>query len=232
MNTKGLFDQLLRQGQPTLQSKKSPQSAARRSAPGASSPLSGLTQGLGKGALTSGALGMLMGSNRLSKFGGTGLKYGGLAALGMLAYKGYSNWQKQNASTAPAGAPRTIDRVSGSEAEDHSRAVLKALVAAAKADGHIDAREQQLIDEELGKLADDASVRDWLKRELNKPLDPEEVASAAGSLEMASEMYLVSLMMVDEQSYMERAYLRELARHLKLDPALRSNLEAQARQGA
>jgi uncharacterized membrane protein YebE (DUF533 family) len=47
---------------------------------------------------------------------------------------------------------------------------------------------------------------------------------------MASEMYLVSLMMMDEQSYMERAYLDELARHLKLDPALRSNLEAQARQ--
>lgn len=230
MSTKGLLDQLLRQGQSVIQSKMSPHSPGRRSAPAGSSSLSGLTQGLNKSALASGALSMLMGSKRMSKFGSVGLKYGGLAALGVLAHRAYSHWQEQNASTAPAGTPRTIDRVSGSEAEDHSRAVLKALIAAAKADGHIDAREQQLTDEELGKLTVDSNVRDWLNTELNKPLHPQEVANAANSLEMASEMYLVSLMMVDEQSYMERAYLDELARHLKLDPALRSNLEAQARQ--
>ena len=42
-------------------------------------------------------------------------------------------------------------------------------------------------------------------------------------------MYLASLIMVDEESYMERAYLDELARQLKLDPALKVQLEAQIR---
>jgi uncharacterized membrane protein YebE (DUF533 family) len=120
--------------------------------------------------------------------------------------------------------------LTGSEAETHSLAIVKALVAAAKADGHIDDRERQLIEEELGNLADDAALRGWLEAELNKPLDPAEVASAATSLEMASEMYLVSLMMIDEKNYMERAYLDELARNLKLEPSLKANLGTQAQQ--
>ena len=47
---------------------------------------------------------------------------------------------------------------------------------------------------------------------------------------MAAEMYLASLLVADEQSFMERAYLDELARQLKLEPSLRAELEAQVRQ--
>jgi uncharacterized membrane protein YebE (DUF533 family) len=43
-------------------------------------------------------------------------------------------------------------------------------------------------------------------------------------------MYLASLMAADEQNFMERAYLDELARQLKLDDALKSRLEQQIRQ--
>jgi uncharacterized membrane protein YebE (DUF533 family) len=46
---------------------------------------------------------------------------------------------------------------------------------------------------------------------------------------MAAEMYIASVLMVDEEHFMERAYLEELARQLKLDPALKSELEAQVR---
>lgn len=226
MNTKSLLDQLLQSGQSLLQGQLSgTHKAVSGGSPGG--PLSGLGQSLGKGALASGALSMLLGSKRMRKVGGKGLAYGGLAALGVLAYRAYSDWQKQNAATAPASPPRTVDRVSGAEAETHSNAMLKALVAGAKADGHVDDRERQLIEEELGKLADDAKLRGWLKAELSKPLDPAEVASAATTLEVASEMYLVSLMMVDDQNYMERAYLDELARNLKLDPSLKASLETQ-----
>ncbi|MFZ3203987.1 MAG: DUF533 domain-containing protein, partial [Pseudomonas sp.] len=68
-----------------------------------------------------------------------------------------------------------------------------------------------------------------LEAELNKPLDPADVARAATSPEMAAEMYIASVLMVDEEHFMERAYLEELARQLKLDPALKSELEAQVR---
>ena len=59
---------------------------------------------------------------------------------------------------------------------------------------------------------------------------PAEVARAASTPEMAAEMYLASVLLVDEEHFMERAYLDELARQLKLDPTLKGELEAQVRQ--
>ncbi|MFZ2318789.1 MAG: tellurite resistance TerB family protein, partial [Pseudomonas sp.] len=163
------------------------------------------------------------------KIGGQALTYGGLAALGVLAYKAYGNWQSQQAG-APQGEPQTLDRLPAAQAEQHSQAILKALVAAAKADGHVDSRERELIEGEFSKLDNDPQLQHWLQAELNKPLDPAEVARAASTPEMAAEMYLASVLLVDEEHFMERAYLDELARQLKLDPALKAELEAQVRQ--
>ncbi|MDT4790713.1 hypothetical protein FQZ97_231380 [compost metagenome] len=222
MITRGLLDQLLKSGQDLLQQK-----AAGKSGNG--SDLGSLLKGAGGGALAAGALGLLLGNKSARKLGGKALTYGGLAALGVLAYKAYGNWQAQQA-TAPQNEPRTLDRLPALQAEQHSQAILKALVAAAKADGHVDARERQLIEEELAKLTQDAELRHWLDAELNKPLDPAEVARAASTPEMAAEMYLASVLMVDEEHFMERAYLEELARQLRLDPALKAELEQQVRQ--
>ncbi|MBT9529265.1 MAG: tellurite resistance TerB family protein, partial [Pseudomonas sp.] len=85
---------------------------------------------------------------------------------------------------------------------------------------------------EFSKLDNDPQLQHWLQAELNKPLDPAEVARAASTPEMAAEMYLASVLLVDEEHFMERAYLDELARQLKLDPALKAELEAQVRQAS
>ena len=61
-------------------------------------------------------------------------------------------------------------------------------------------------------------------------MDPSEIASAASTPEMAAEMYLASVLIVDEESFMERSYLQELASQLKLDPALKAELEKEVRQ--
>jgi len=45
-------------------------------------------------------------------------------------------------------------------------------------------------------------------------------------------MYLASLVAADEQNFMERAYLDELARQLGLDEALRQRLEQECRAAA
>lgn len=177
----------------------------------------------GKGALAGGALGLLLGGNRTTRKLAT---YGGLAALGVMAYKAYSEHKQQQGNPTE---PRTLDRLPPAEAELHSRAVLKALVAAAKADGHIDQRERSVIEGEFSRIDDDAELRGWLSAELERPLDPAEVARAATTPEMASEMYLASLLAADEQSFMERAYLDELARQLKLDEGLKAKLEQQIR---
>lgn len=175
--------------------------------------------GAGGGLLGGGALGLLLGSKKARKYGGKALTYGGLAALGVLAYKAYGNWQA-NQRVAVA-EPQTVDRLPPAQAEQHSQAVLRALVAAAKSDGHIDERERALIEGEFTRLDSDRELQHWLHAELNKPLDPAEVARAAQTPEMAAEMYLASVLMVDQENFMERAYLDELARQLRLDPALR-----------
>ncbi len=186
--------------------------------------------GRGGAALAGGALGLLLGSKKGRKMGGKALKYGGVAALGMMAYKAYGNWQANSAQgVAPTAAPaQTVDRVSGPALEQHSTAVLKAIIAAAKSDGHVDERERQLIDEGLRGMTSDPQLIQWVDRELQKPLDPVEVASVAASTEIASEMYLASVLVIDEQSFMERSYLEELGRQLKLPAELLAELNSQA----
>ena len=219
MNTKALLDQLLASGQAMLGHQPHSGGVAGAKPVGISD--------FGKGALAGGALGLLLGHKGARKLGGSALKYGSVAALGALAYRAYTDYQRQNGQTASA-PPQTADRVSPAEVERHSDAVLRALVAAAKADGHIDARERGLIEAELAKLVDDAETRRWFAAELAKPLDPAEVASAATTPELAAEMYLASLLVVDQQSFMERAYLDELARQMRLPPALKETLERQS----
>ncbi len=235
MNTRGLLDQLLKSGQDLLQNKASGGKPASASS-GVGGLLGGanlgsLLGGAGGGALAAGAMGLLLGNKSARKLGGKALTYGGLAALGVIAYKAYGNWQANQAAGASNSAePQTLDRLPAPQAELHSQAILKALVAAAKADGHVDGRERQLIEGELVKLTDDAELKTWLDQELNKALDPADVARAATTPEMAAEMYVASVLMVDEEHFMERAYLDELAKQLKLDPALKVELESQVRQ--
>lgn len=227
MNTKGLLDQLLKAGSDIMQQKTTSQSTHSSAA---TSSVSKLMSGFGGGALSGGALAILLGSKKGRSLGAKVITYGGLAALGLLAYKAYGNWQQQNKGAVDQHAPQTVDRVPEAEVEQHSTAILKALIGAAKADGHIDQQERELIDSEIAKLTSDLSLQRWFDQELAKPLDPADIALAATTEEMAAEMYLASLLVINEQNYMEGAYLQELARQLKLPIELKAELDFQAKQ--
>ena len=217
MSFQGFLDHLLK-------SATSSSGPASGGAPMGNGPGSLLNADFGKGALAGGALGLLLGKNKKTRKLAT---YGGLAALGVMAYKAYGDYkQKQGDSTAP----QTVDRLSPPQAETHSAAILTALVAAAKADGHVDDRERAVIEGEFSRLPIGSDVQQWLQRELAKPLDPVEVAASATTPEIASEMYLASLVAIDEQNFMERTYLDELARQMKIDPDLKASLEQTYRQ--
>ncbi len=219
MSARQLLDQLLQSGQSLMQGAGA---QAQQAAQGKGSFLAGL----GGGALGAGALGLLLGSKKARKIGGKVAMYGGMAALGALAYRAYGDWQRNQAG-APTAPPQTLDRLPAPQAEQHSTAVLTAMIGAAKADGHIGPEERALLETELAKLSGDAGDRAWLEAELARPLDPAVIARQARTPEMGAEMYLASLLVADEQSFMERAYLDELARQLKLPAELKQQLEAQ-----
>ncbi|WP_425653815.1 tellurite resistance TerB family protein [Vibrio campbellii] len=179
---------------------------------------------LGAGAIGGGLIGMLMGSKKSKKMakqmGSGALKVGGAAALGALAYKVYNDWQsKQDAQ----GVNETFDP----DDNIHAKLILKAMIGAAKADGHVDEEEMARIEQALTEMGADDRVRQLVHQELHKPLDPAEIARLATSPQQASEIYLASLIVADEQNFMEKAYLQELAKQLNLSPEVTHQLEAQ-----
>ena len=223
MNTRGLLDQLLKSGSDLLNGGAAGQPAAQPQQ-SATSPVGSLLAGAGGGA----AISLLLGSKKARKLGGKAVVYGGAAALGVVAWKAWQNYQRGQSVPPVQSEPQTIDRLPAPQAEQHSQAILRALIAAAKADGHIDQREREMIDAEIARISSDPTLLQWFDRELQKPLDPADVAAAADTPALAAEMYLASLLMIDQQSFMEKAYLDELARQLDLPADLRSELEAQA----
>ncbi|MGS0758630.1 DUF533 domain-containing protein, partial [Roseateles sp. GG27B] len=81
--------------------------------------------------------------------------------------------------------------------------------------GDLERRYAKLaVEAELSRLEADPVLRRWFEDQLRRPLDPAEVARAASTPELAAEMYLASLLIADETSFMERAYLDELAQQL------------------
>ncbi|AZC32322.1 putative membrane protein [Pseudomonas chlororaphis subsp. piscium] len=249
MNTSDLLEQLLRAGQASMTQQGGGASAPQDGLGGLGGLLGGLLGGnsgggapggLGAGGL-GGLLGGLLGGSGLggATSGGSpqgrsggGMNYAALASLGMMAFQAYQAWQQQQQSAAPQQALRTVDQLAGPEVEEHSHAILRALIAAAKADGRIDEQEKQLISAEIGRHTDDPQLQQWLDDEVARPLDAADVAqSAAGEPGMAAEMYLASVMLVDDQQDAERSYLDELAAALRIDPELQVHLEQQAKGG-
>ncbi|MHA2878085.1 tellurite resistance TerB family protein [Vibrio campbellii] len=179
---------------------------------------------LGAGAIGGDLIGMLMGSKKskkmAKKMGSGALKVGGAAALGALAYKVYNDWQSKQDTQ---GVNETFDP----DDNKHAKLILKAMIGAAKADGHVDQHEMARIEQALTEMGADDHVRQLVHQELHKPLDPAEIARLATSPQQASEIYLASLIVADEQNFMEKAYLQELAKQLNLSPEVTYQLEAQ-----
>ena len=182
---------------------------------------------MGKGAAAAGVLALLLGTGRGRKLTGGALKLGSLAALGGVALKAYQNWRVgRPGATAEAGTP--VGNLTGPAAEQRSRALIKAMVVAAKADGHVDEAERTRIFAGIARLGLQDSAVQLLSAEVDAPVDPAAVAAGADSPEAAAEIYLASLLVIDPDQPGERTYLDDLARHLRLDGALATELEKQA----
>lgn len=228
MDTSKFLEQLLQSGREMVNQGKG-LAEQKLGVPAAGSDRDAMLAGMGKGAAAAGVLAVLLGTKGGRKLGGSALKLGSLAAIGTVAYKAYQQWQSQQATTGSVPAPAPpAGQLSGPAAENRSRALLRALIAAAKADGHIDTTEQAAIDVELGKMTLDPDTLHFIKAEIDRPLNAAEVAAGADSQETALEMYATSLLVIDQVNEQERTYLNQLATALKLPPTLVSLLEKQA----
>jgi len=194
--------------------------------------------GVAGGALAGGLAGLLTGTKTGRKIGKNALTYGGMALLGGLAFKGWSDWRAGKTPAAappsaaanstpfappPAGTPFAPE--TGSE-NSLGRAFVRAMIGAAKADGHINAEEQQRIFARVTALDLDAEEKAFVMDELARPLDLDAIASDATCPETAAEIYAASLIAIDPAVPANKGYLAMLAARLRLDPALVDHIHA------
>jgi uncharacterized membrane protein YebE (DUF533 family) len=195
----------------------------------------------GGGAAVGGVLGLLLGGKGLGKMAGGAMGYGGAAMLGAMALRAYQNYKQGVAvqGTVPVSRnelahmpasqmPHALPAADGSPFE---LLLLRAMVGAAKADGHVDAQEQQHLFEQVERMGLDAEAKAAVFDLLAKPLDLARLDASVGNEAQRGEIYLAARLATDGNHAGERAYLDALAMRLQLPAALRAHLDGQLPSG-
>jgi len=213
--------------------------------------VSGLSRSGVLGGLAGGAVsGAIMGNKKARKTAGTLVKAGGIAALGAVAwqaYKGYKGRPGAEAAQAASepSAESSWDALSEEkfrlDAEDDGPQsapllLVQAMIAAASADGHMDGDERRKIMDRVVQLDLAADEKAMVFDSLHAPQSMNEICERVDSQELAVEVYLASLMVVDRARSEAALYLDALAYRLglpeKLVAALIAEAESQAREEA
>jgi uncharacterized membrane protein YebE (DUF533 family) len=198
----------------------------------------GLTQ-----AAVVGLAGLLFRKGKKSRIGGNLVKLGGLALIGSLAYKAFQQHQRTSEPAAPQGGTarlsadgdpdgQTLTEIPAtsrfhpvSQTEDDAMLFLRAMIAAAAADGHIDEGERARIVKGLSEAGIDPQATSWLEGEMASPADVEELASGVNDPELAAQVYTAARIAIDPDTIQEREFLRQLAEALDLDQTMRRRIE-------
>jgi uncharacterized membrane protein YebE (DUF533 family) len=229
MDIQNLFNQFLGSG--------NDQAASNNPAQGAGSALgkmaSNIPGGLVGGAAAGGIMALLVGNKKARKFAGKAATYGGAAVVGGLAYRALQNYQQNKSQNAAAGQvaanipePQALPEHSA----NFDLALIKAMIAAAKADGHINDIEQQRIFNAIEQMDLSTEMKALVFDLLRQPISVAEIAQGIESLEEKSEIYLASCLAIDPDHPSELAHLEQLAQAFNLPGELAQQLQLQARE--
>ncbi|UDL88508.1 tellurite resistance TerB family protein [Mesorhizobium sp. PAMC28654] len=180
---------------------------------------------------------VLLGTGAGREVTGAAVRLGGLAAIGGLAYKAYQNYKSGNApAEAPAaGEPELLPPPKDTafhpsqapQGEDEfTLTLIRAMISAAKADGHVDDDERQKIAGKLGLAGIGPDAEKFLMAELERPLDLDRLVASAHTDAQKLELYTASRLTIDPDTRAERGYLDLLAGRLGLPDALVDHVEA------
>lgn len=219
MDMKSFLDQMLQSGKEMAQ--KGQQMAEQKlGVPAEGEQREKMLSGMKTGAAAAGVLALLLGTGAGRRVTGAAVKVGSLAALGGIAYQMYRQWENGAdgvVNTAQAGEPALLEAPAPKASAE---ILLKAMIAAAKADGHVDSAEMDSIRQQLAGTDLQGDVNDMILEELARPLDAKNIAALANNdLAVATEIYLVSAAIIDETNEAEKAYLADLRAALQLPPS-------------
>lgn len=180
---------------------------------------------------------VLLGTGFGRRLTGDVLKIGGLAAIAGLGYQAYQNYKNGSAPAAAGTSPSAAQILlppadsgfsAGSPAQDPAFALVlvKAMIAAARADGQIDGAERSVILDKVRLSGLGAEAEIFLNAELQKPLDLDQLVAEARTEEQKVELYTASRLTITPDTRAERGYLDQLAGRLGLEDALIDHIEA------
>lgn len=121
------------------------------------------------------------------------------------------------ASVPPSALPRT-DEVTAAGRESDAAHLIRAMIAAANADGLIDAEERSTILEHALEAGLDPAAQKFLMAELKAPATLEQIVAVTRP-ELRMETYAAALIAISVDTDAERSYLARLAQALGLDSA-------------
>lgn len=196
---------------------------------------SGVAGGLAGGA-ASGLLLQGLGSKKGRKMAGKAAKLGGAAVIGGLAWKAYEHYRNGRVAGANTGAPSAAGAATpgertapwrditqdqflpegGATAARRDLLVLRAMITAAHADGHIDTDERMKIYQRIEALDMSHAERGLLMEEISTPLDLEQLVQQVPNRALAAEVYLAASLMADSPAPAHRLFLHDLAERLAL----------------
>lgn len=191
----------------------------------------GLAGGLASGLLVSKA------GRRLGK---RALELGGVAAVAGLAYGAYRRWRETSGAAAGSvpdlrGVGQSALSAASSQGSLGPQAdpelgvlLLRAMVAAAHADGKLEPSERGVIFERIARLDIASADKAELWDQLDHPVGIDALAASAATPERAAAVYAAALLAIEVDSAQERAWLSQLAARLRLAPELVASLHSEA----
>jgi len=195
---------------------------------------------LGTGAALGGLGALILGTGTGRSLAASAAKLGSLALIGGLAYKAYQNYQQGQpvlaggrAEQAPLlAAPEGSGFEASAASNDRATLLIRAMIAAAAADGRIDEKEQQKILGGLKQAGLDGAAQQFLAREINNPATVKDLAAAVSSPEEGVQVYAAARVAVDPDAEEEHEFLEALAEALGIDAQLAAHIDATAKGAA
>lgn len=117
-------------------------------------------------------------------------------------------------NAAPVSPPPVASEPAGNPA---SVLLIRAMIAAANADGVIDESERNHILKQLQTVDLSPEEHAFIVQELLSPVDLDTIVDGVNAPELARQVYTVSLMAIEVDTEKERQYMESLASRLGLD---------------
>ncbi|RPJ66107.1 tellurite resistance TerB family protein [Alteromonas sediminis] len=192
---------------------------------------SGFLSGMAGGAVGGSLTNMVMGK-KSKKAGKTALKVGALAAVGGLAWKAYQQYSTAKGAQSPQHSrfnyvPESIpaqrfEQIAEDNQSDNGQLlIMRAMITAAYADGHLDPQEQSRIFAHVEEMTLSVEEKASLFDELRNPLSLDALVTATPDSETAIEVYTASVLAIDTNQLASKQYLAQLADKLFIPTALR-----------